>query len=122
MNGKIQRVSLKSGVHHLQFRVVKNFRDFTKGERGMPTNKLIATVLYAPETRLRKDAFYRAAAWLQIDSELKKLHAAGVLSDAELDKITERFERRLPRPRSRARASSQAKSIDLSDFAGVLGL
>jgi hypothetical protein len=119
MNGKIQKQSLKSGVHW-QFRIVKNFRDFTKGERGMPTNKLIATVLYAPEKRLLKDSFYRAACWLKIDAELKKLHAAGVLSDAELDKVTKRFERRLPRPR--ARASNRAKSIDLSDFAGVLGM
>jgi hypothetical protein len=114
MNGKIQKVILKGGVA-LQFRVVKNFRD----AKGTPTNKLIKTLLNAPEKRLN-DYFFRVAAWLKINNELRELQAQKILSDADVKKIKSRFAKVMPRVRSVQPIQSENADVDLSRYKHIL--
>jgi Asp-tRNA(Asn)/Glu-tRNA(Gln) amidotransferase C subunit len=114
MNGKLQKVILKSG-NTLQFRVVKNFRD----AKGTPTNKLIKTLLNAPEKRLN-DYFFRVAAWLKINNELRELQAQKILSDADVEKIKSKFEKVLPRVDSVQPIQSKNADVDLSKYKNIL--
>ncbi len=114
MNGKIQKVVLKDSVT-LQFRVVFNFRD----AKGTPTSKLIKTLLNAPEKQLN-DYFFRVAAWLKINNELRELQAQKILSDADIKKIKLRFAKVLPRVRSVQPIQSEKAVADLSRYKHIL--
>ncbi len=85
--GKIQRFPRKSGTAY-SLKIVHNF---WQKDKGVPTNKLIKTILYIPAKQNINDGLFRVYAWNKINNVLNNLCLQKIVSSADADNARTNF-------------------------------